>query len=83
MSARDWLSFARSLFDPTPDTTEYQALVARFAVIDAEVALFADELDALDGPNPLFVGFACDVCGARLDKSDRPCPLGPHERPTA
>lgn len=34
-------------------------------------------------PNPLAEGTFCDRCGARLDKADRPCPMGPHPRRAA
>lgn len=37
--------------------------------------LFAPLWQELGG-NPLAVGTYCPTCGTRLDKADRPCPLG-------
>jgi rubrerythrin len=37
---------------------------------------FAADAAAEGQPNPLASGFWCEVCGTRLDKADRPCPMG-------
>lgn len=38
--------------------------------------LFAPLRLALGMDNPLAAGTYCATCGTRLDKADRPCPLG-------
>ena len=41
---------------------------------------FAADAEAEGQPNPLFDGHACRVCGTRLDRADRPCPVCPERR---